>query len=226
MPPLMDPIPYVHRTLETLFHLTSLTAPSTRTSSDSTLPEITHRMFMDIDIDAEPAGRILIGLFGANAPEAAENFRRLATCTASVLGDSATPLCYKNTPFHRIIPHFAIQGGDITHHTGVGGIAAIETPTGTYLPRMFNVTKFNRPYMLAVATPNHLAARSQFFITTVKAQWLTGHYTIFGMILEGTDVIGEMERQGTYGGRPQAPVVIRDCGELPLQPEDLEPHYQ
>jgi peptidylprolyl isomerase len=180
---------------------------------------------MDIDINAEPAGRIFIGLFGTNAPEAAENFRRLATCAVARDSAATKTLCYKHTPFHRIIPHFAIQGGDITHHTGVGGLAAIET-AGTYLPRMFNVTKFNRPYMLAVATPNHLLARSQFFITTVKAQWLTGQYTIFGMILEGTDVIREMERRGTYGGRPQAPVVIRDCGELPLQPEDLEPHYQ
>lgn len=174
---------------------------------------------MDIDIDSQPAGTILIGLFGKNAPEAAENFRLLSTTT----GGGAGRRSYQGTSFHRIVPHFAIQGGDITHGTGVGGIAAIGSG---YWPRMHNVTKFNRPYLLAVATPNHRAARSQFFITTVKAQWLTGQYTIFGMILEGTDVIGQMERQGTYGGRPLVPVVIRDCGERPLQPEDLEPHYQ
>jgi len=36
-------------------------------------------------------------------------------------GTSGKPLHYKNTPFHRIIPGFMIQGGDIVHGDGKGG---------------------------------------------------------------------------------------------------------
>jgi peptidylprolyl isomerase len=207
------------------------------------LPEITHRIYMDITVGntnkneseddesesdmttsttstiTETTGRIIIGLFGKNAPTAAENFRLLSTCHTS--------LCYKNTIFHRIIPNFAIQGGDTTHGNGIGGRAIIPHSDGTYQPYMINATNFNRPYMVAVATPNTQQAKSQFFITTVKAQWLYPlQYTIFGMVLEGRDYLHTIEQQaGTYGGHPKVTVRIVDCGELSLQPYDLEPHY-
>jgi peptidylprolyl isomerase len=194
---------------------------------------------MDIEISGQETGRIMIGLFGQNAPDATENFRLLSTCTQYSANEPKKKLCYKDTILHRIIPHFAIQGGDITHQNGIGGEAAIRmtssvarsssstttTPVGTYRPQMKNVTNFNRPYMLAVATPDTMLARSQFFITTVKAQWLTGKYTVFGMILEGTDTLSEIEKYGTYGGHPKVPVKIVNCGELPLQPKDKTPHY-
>ena len=207
-------------------------------------------------------GRIIIGLFGYNAPTASENFRLLSKCTHysqrtnhnNNKSSKSKPLCYKNTIFHRIIPNFAIQGGDITHHNGIGGEAAIvqqqisstadsttktrsiissssivppppPPPIGTYQPYMINQTKFNHPYLVAVATPNHMLARSQFFITTVKAQWLSGQYTIFGMILSGTEFIQEIEQYGTYGGQPTTTITIVDCNELPLRPEDKKPHY-
>ena len=242
MPPLMDPIPI--------------------------LPEITHRIYMDITIQGRRGGkeekeeedetqddsnhqqsrtgRIVIGLFGKNAPTAAENFRLLSTCTNQypITTTDRTPitttkniLCYKDTILHRIIPNFAIQGGDTTHGNGIGGRAAIDhhnhnhnhnnAVSGTYQPYMINTTHFNRPYMVAVATPNTQLAKSQFFITTTKAQWLTElQYTIFGMVLEGREYIHTIEMMaGTYGGRPNVMVQIVDCGEVPLEPYDTEPHY-
>ncbi|KAK1945411.1 Peptidyl-prolyl cis-trans isomerase CYP18-3 [Phytophthora citrophthora] len=36
-------------------------------------------------------------------------------------------LWYKNTRFHRVIPGFMMQGGDISHGNGAGGVAALGT---------------------------------------------------------------------------------------------------
>lgn len=180
------------------------------------MPEITHRVYFDIEIGGEETGRIVFALFGKNAPEAAENFRVLSTC------EQSSKLCYKQTKFHRIIPSFAAQGGDITNGDGTGGRSIYNSPT--FESTMKETTKMNKPGLLATAAKPSLAS-SQFFVTTVKTQWLTGKHTVFGMVLEGMEVLEEIERSGTYGGKPTAEVVIADCGEHPLQDEDREPHY-
>lgn len=57
-------------------------------------------------------------LFENIVPKTTENFLRLTL--GSTKGSSGKILTYKNTIFHRIIPGFAIQGGDITNNNGKG----------------------------------------------------------------------------------------------------------
>lgn len=55
----------------------------------------------------------------------------------------------------------------------------------------------------------------QFFICTVKTDFLDGKHVVFGSITEGMDVVGKMEAVGSSPmGTTSAPVVIEDCGEL------------
>ena len=54
--------------------------------------------------------RVKLHLYDDVVPKTAENFRRL--CKGVVV--DGQPAGYKNSPLHRIIPQFMIQGGDFT----------------------------------------------------------------------------------------------------------------
>ena len=59
-----------------------------------------------------------------------------------------------------------------------------------------------------------LALLMQFFITTVPATWLDGKHVVFGSVVEGSDVVKEIEKCGTASGQTKQPCGISDCGQL------------
>jgi cyclophilin family peptidyl-prolyl cis-trans isomerase len=78
------------------------------------------RVFFDMTIGGEAAGRVVIELRADVAPRTAENFRALCTGERGV-GRSGKRLHFKGSKFHRIIPGFMAQGGDFTRGDGTGG---------------------------------------------------------------------------------------------------------
>lgn len=56
---------------------------------------------------------------------------------------------------------------------------------------------------------------SQFFLCTSKTDWLDGKHVVFGKVVDGMDVVRDIEAVGSKGsGKTSKIVEIKDCGQL------------
>jgi peptidylprolyl isomerase len=167
------------------------------------------RVFFDISIGKQPAGRIVFELFADTVPETAENFRALCTGEKGT-GKSGKPLHYKGSRFHRIIGDFMCQGGDFTRGDGTGG----ESIYGSKFKDENFQKKHDQPGLLSMANAGPNTNGSQFFITTAVTSWLDGKHVVFGKVVDGMDVVRKMEAVGSRSGSTSKDVVVTDCGEF------------
>src|ERR1700678_3162231 len=151
-------------------------------------------------------GTIVCRLFEKEAPKTVANFVELAEGTREWTHPStrkkSKDRLYDGTIFHRVIPNFMIQGGDPLG-TGTGG------PGYQFGDEFHPDLSFDQPYLLAMVNAGPGTNGFQFFITTAPTTWLTGKHTIFGEVIEGTDVVDAISRVQTgRNDRPQSDVVI------------------
>ncbi|RKH44269.1 peptidylprolyl isomerase [Corallococcus sp. AB049A] len=167
------------------------------------------KVFFDMSIGGQPAGRIVMELFSDDVPKTAENFRALCTGEKG-MGKSGKPLHFKGTPFHRVIPQFMCQGGDITLGNGYGG----ESIYGEKFADENFKHKHTGPGILSMANAGPNSNGSQFFLTTATTSWLDGKHVVFGKVVEGMDVVQKIESVGSQSGATRQPVKIEDSGQL------------
>lgn len=132
-------------------------------------------------------GTIEIELYEDKAPNTTANFIKLAQSGF-----------YDRLKFHRVIPKFMIQGGD---PKGDGSGDAGYTIKDEISPTL----NFTQPGVVAMANRGPNTGSSQFFITTDPTPWLQGNYAIFGKVLKGQDIVGNISN------------VPRDANDKPLQ---------
>ena len=128
------------------------------------------------------------------------------------IGKYGKPLHYKGSSFHRVIPQFMCQGGDITAGNGKGG----ESIYGAKFADENFTLKHTGPGVLSMANAGPDTNGSQFFLCMVATPWLDGKHVVFGNVTAGLDdvVLKAMQGVGSQSGKTSKPVIIADCGQL------------
>ncbi|HZE09706.1 MAG TPA: peptidylprolyl isomerase [Gemmatimonadaceae bacterium] len=117
-------------------------------------------------------GPIRLELFGDAAPLTVANFLALARSGY-----------YRNTRFHRVVPNFVAQDGD-PRDDGNGG-------PGYAIRDEMNPNRYERGAVgMALSGPD--TGGSQYFITHSPQPHLDGHYTVFGRVIAGLDVLDKI----------------------------------
>ena len=148
-------------------------------------------------------GEIRIELLPEVAPGTVANFVKLAE-----------EGFYDGTTFHRVIPEFMIQGGDPNTRNrdprddGQGG-------PGYTIDDEFNAVSHARGIVAMANRGRPGTGGSQFFITVADQPRLDGHYTVFGHVVSGMDVVDAIvnvprDLHGRHGprDRPLENVVV------------------
>ena len=164
---------------------------------------VTKQVFLDIEIAGKSIGRIVIGLFGDDTPVTSQNFYELCTHSKG--------FGYKGSKFHRVITDFMCQGGDMTNGDGTGG----KSIYGEKFPDENFELSHSEPGLLSMANAGPDTNGSQFFITFIATPFLDGRHTVFGKVIEGLELLNEIEDVQTNGRDcPIKDIVIADCGAL------------
>ncbi|WP_127160456.1 peptidylprolyl isomerase [Veillonella sp. VA137] len=141
-------------------------------------------------------GDIKVRLYGSKAPITVKNFKSLIEQGY-----------YNNLTFHRVIDGFMIQGGD----NKKGG------PGYTIPDEVSNDLHFNKMGILAMANAGPNTGNAQFFITVAPTPWLDNKHTIFGVVVQGMDVVEAISRvPRDKRDTPKEPVVIQSIDLAPI----------
>uniref|UniRef100_A0A8C5DV30 Peptidyl-prolyl cis-trans isomerase n=1 Tax=Gouania willdenowi TaxID=441366 RepID=A0A8C5DV30_GOUWI len=157
------------------------------------------KVFLEVSADKEPLGTIIVQLFSHVTPKTAENFRALCT------GEKGFGL--QGSIFHRVIPDFMCQGGDITNSDGTGGKSIYGTK---FEDENFDV-RHTGPGILSMANRGRDTNNSQFFITLKKAEHLDFKHVAFGYVQDGMEVVQQMGALGIYILYKLNIISLQDC---------------
>ena len=149
----------------------------------------------------ENYGAIVIELYPEKAENTVNNFISLVK----------NGFYDKNT-FHRLVPGFVLQGGD-PKGTGVGGPGySIRGEFSNNGYEKNNLTHNKRIVSMARSQDND-SAGSQFFIMLAKSDYLDGDYAAFGKVIDGWNIIEEIESseqvEDTSTGKLQINLIIK-----------------
>ncbi|KAK2587747.1 hypothetical protein KPH14_003855 [Odynerus spinipes] len=169
-------------------------------------PSIRSKCFLEIkDLQNQQIlGTLLIELYTDIVPETCANFE--AFC------QGYNGLSYRDTPFHRIVPGYWCQGGDVTKFNGIGGTSIYGD---SFQDENFNLRHAGPGVLSMYKSDDAQENNSKFNLTFKQLKTMDGRRVVFGKVVSNLAVMYKIEECGTKSGKPIRSIVISNCGVLP-----------
>lgn len=161
-------------------------------------------VYFDMAAEVADLGRLKFELASDVVPNTVDNFISLLKNSSNKYGYE-----YKNTIFHRIIKDTAILGGDVEHLEGQGNHSSLNS---RYIKDENFIIPHSERGLLSMHTVGRDTSGSQFNISLKALPHLNGRGVVFGRLIEGKEVLEEIETIFTFRGVPSKALVIKDAG--------------
>ena len=150
--------------------------------------------------------------YNEEAPNHSYNFKKLANSGF-----------YDETIFHRIIPGFMAQGGDVLTRDSNKENDGRGNP-GWTVDQEFNNISHEKGVLSMARSQDVNSAGSQFFICFDNASHLNNKYTVFGKLINGYEVLDQIENLKSEASY----IIDKSISKLPDDSEDdfLEFNYK
>lgn len=154
-------------------------------------------------------GRVVVELFEDLCPQACANFVKL--CQGGTAG-AGVAFNYQNSVVHRVVENGWFQCGDIVDNSGANSVSS----TGTPIPDECFSVDFGeeRGGVLGYVNSGPHSNGSQFFITLGSCSWMNNSKVGFGRVLQGYDVLSQINTAPTRNQRPIPEITIATCGKF------------
>ena len=155
-------------------------------------------VYLTVSKDGKKLGDLVFQLYANHAPQTAENFLSFAT------GSNPDKQTYEGTTLNGGYPGLLIQGGKLS-----------ECNLAADGRRLFDENTTLRHYkrgLLTTKNDGENANGSEFIITLDNTDFLDGYNVIFGELVEGEDVLTEVEKSLSREGHFKNEIKIESSG--------------
>ena len=167
----------------------------------------------------EKLGRLVFELADDILPKTCANFIALcenrSNANESKSGSSdkerKNVYAYQGTKIHHIYKETFIMGGDVEKNDGTGCHSAGEH---RYFPDENFIIPHSARGLLSMASIGVDTNASQFYISLKPTTYMDGRCMVFGRLVEGEDVVKNIESTFTFRGLPATEIIIQDSGLL------------